>query len=203
MKGLFTLVCTCLLLLFFSSSAKAQFIAGVKTGLTHSNIPFKHKNFLNGYLYGTQAGVFTNLELYGVVNVQPELLYVEKGGEYKQGAFWFKERRRYIEIPLLLQLYSGDTLHSVRYYMEAGPHLSFLLSTQEEMRIQEEQESRLLGTTTGTSGSLGSVNLGFDLGVGALVKLGKQQYLNANVRITNDQDNFVLGGTVAYMFSIR
>lgn len=116
------------LLLMVSSMTIATIQAqsfGVKGGLSLANLSSSSDDVdQDGSRFGWVAGVFINLPVVeDVFSVQPELLFIQKGGDYSFSGIDSKVESSYIEIPVLLQLNILEPL-----YIYAGPHWSYLTS---------------------------------------------------------------------------
>ena len=78
---------------------------------------------------GLAGGAFATFALGSAVALQPELLYVTKGANYKEGDEKYTFKLDYLELPLLLK-YRFPTSCSLRPSLFAGPAVSFKLSAR-------------------------------------------------------------------------
>ena len=88
--------------------------AGVKTGVAFSQVEFSHYGRSDWYT-GLASGVFVSIEIVPSLLIQPQLLYIRRGGDFKNlsetpehlGAEVDKISFRldYIEIPVLVWYY--------------------------------------------------------------------------------------------------
>lgn len=122
----------------FASAANAQ--TGVKYGISGgANLAnftgTDSKDF--GYKFGFSAGVVANFGVSDMFSVQPEVLYSEKGFNTSDVLFsratgtgaqqyqaTVKQTLRYIDIPILLKINTGDAGKGL--FFELGPQLSLL-----------------------------------------------------------------------------
>lgn len=132
------------------SSAQAQDIRfGLRAGANYANLSgnIKNEDTYNNKV-GFLGGVMLNVPLLadGLLSVQPEVLYSQKGFENKPTEFTSvlgKQKREgnvnynYIDVPLLLKF------KALGFVAEAGPQYSYLLSSNNETKT----------TTTPTIGS--------------------------------------------------
>ena len=123
------------------SSAQAQDIRfGLRAGANYSNLSgnIKNENTYNNKV-GFLGGVMLNVPLLadGLLSIQPEILYSQKGFENKPTEFssvFGKQRREgnvnynYIDVPLLLKF------KALGFVAEAGPQYSYLLSSNNETK---------------------------------------------------------------------
>ena len=131
---------------FSSSSAHAQGIRlGLRAGANYSNLTgnIKNENTYNNKV-GFLGGVMLNADVTGdgFFSIQPELLYSQKGFENKPTAYdntvagiGYKEQREgnvnynYLDLPVLFKINAGG------FYVEGGPQVSYLISSNKETRV--------------------------------------------------------------------
>ena len=187
------------------SSAQAQDIRfGLRAGANYSNLSgnIKNEDTYNNKV-GFLGGVMLNVPLLaeGLLSIQPEILYSQKGFENKPTEFSSvlgKQKREgnvnynYIDVPLLLKF------KALGFVAEAGPQYSYLLSSNNETKT----------TTTPTVGSptvsetkdkndvsgLNRNELGYLAGVGYEATNG----LSLNLRYTGAFSDFVKSDNSAY-----
>ena len=187
------------------SSAQAQDIRfGLRAGANYSNLSgnIKNEDTYNNKV-GFLGGVMLNVPLLaeGLLSIQPEILYSQKGFENKPTEFSSvlgKQKREgnvnynYIDVPLLLKF------KALGFVAEAGPQYSYLLSSNNETKT----------TTTPTVGSstvsetkdkndvsgLNRNELGYLAGVGYEATNG----LSLNLRYTGAFSDFVKSDNSSY-----
>ena len=187
------------------SSAQAQDIRfGLRAGANYSNLSgnIKNEDTYNNKV-GFLGGVMLNVPLLaeGLLSIQPEILYSQKGFENKPTEFSSvlgKQKREgnvnynYIDVPLLLKF------KALGFVAEAGPQYSYLLSSNNETKT----------TTTPTVGSptvsetkdkndvsgLNRNELGYLAGVGYEATNG----LSLNLRYTGAFSDIVKSDISAY-----
>ena len=187
------------------SSAQAQDIRfGLRAGANYSNLSgnIKNEDTYNNKV-GFLGGVMLNVPLLaeGLLSIQPEILYSQKGFENKPTEFSSvlgKQKREgnvnynYIDVPLLLKF------KALGFVAEAGPQYSYLLSSNNETKT----------TTTPAVGSptvsetkdkndvsgLNRNELGYLAGVGYEATNG----LSLNLRYTGAFSDFVKSDNSAY-----
>jgi len=84
--------------------------------------------------------------------VQPELLYSQKGSDYKETIFDLKRRLTYLDLPVPVRYQSGS------FFGEVGPQVGFLLSAN--------AKSSQGGETTDIKDNYNTLDFGYLLGVG-------------------------------------
>ena len=123
-------------LIFCSTFTFAQFSAGVKYGnslsLIFSTDQFTPREVNDGLLRGQATGLVMQYITQPHFGLQWEINYVEKGWieTFGNEADIFTTRLTYIDIPILGHAYIGKK--TVRYFINAGPYISYLISNQEE-----------------------------------------------------------------------
>lgn len=137
-----------IVMLFTTSSAFAMGLGlGVKLGYNSANFygdsPTLDESSAKGGLCG---GVFKSTGLLGLVAIQPELLYTQKGskieGDYQGQAATFTWKLDYLEVPLLVKL-TPPIPAALKPSIYAGPVGAFKLShsaTREYNETTEEYE---------------------------------------------------------------
>ena len=89
-----------LLTIYVISAADIGF--GVKGGLNFANMYGQQAQYISNRT-GFNAGLFFNIELSDVFEVQPEVLYMQKGGRYVPPDWVFLMMIDYIVIPVLIK----------------------------------------------------------------------------------------------------
>lgn len=156
---------------------------GVKAGINYSNLAgdLQHED-INDNKLGFVGGIGINLPLIsdGFLSLSPEILYSQKGYQYRDDEFTIGNvvykrkgdiRYEYIDVPVLLKVNAGGLL------FEAGPLGSYLLGIRDN--TEEKVGSRDYEKTTVVSkGNLNKFEIGYAAGIGYLTPLG----LTANLR---------------------
>ncbi|GAB3240844.1 hypothetical protein GCM10027346_35590 [Hymenobacter seoulensis] len=127
------------------SAAHAQGVRlGLRAGANYSNLAgnIRNESTYNNKV-GFLGGVMLNADITGdgFFSIQPELLYSQKGfdnkpDEYSQtvGGLGYTFKREgqvnynYLDLPVLLKVNTGG------FYVEAGPQVSYLLSSNNETK---------------------------------------------------------------------
>ena len=166
------------------SSAQAQMPQiGVKLGVNYSNLAgdLQHED-INENKLGFVGGIGTNIPLIsdGFLSLSPEILYSQKGYQYRDEEFEIGNvvykrkgdiRYEYIDVPVLLKVNVGGL------FFEAGPLASYLLgirdNTEEKIGNQDYEK-----TTVVSKGNLNKFEIGYAAGIGYLTPLG----ITANLR---------------------
>jgi len=139
--------------LIFNASIWAQESRfGVKAGLNISNIDDKDSFYDENGNYKTSfhAGLFVEIPLSSKFSFQPEILYSSVGAVYEYDlnfrsfdlepltADSFKQvtKNNFLAVPLIFKWYVGE-----RFYINAGPQVSFLLNTVSKAKGDDLPES--------------------------------------------------------------
>jgi hypothetical protein len=123
-------------LLFFSTFTFAQFSVGVKYGnslsFIYSTDQFTPREVSDGLLRGQGAGLVMQYMTEPHFGLQWEINMVQKGWieDFGDEANKFTTRLTYIDIPILGHAYIGKK--TMRYFLNAGPYIGFLVSSKEE-----------------------------------------------------------------------
>ena len=117
-------------------------IEGVKVGVNFAAINGVTNSLNNQSITALNAGVFTTLDIAGLLALQPELLYTVKGfkltrvitnegGPTPPQPFFLTGNNSYFEIPVLLKLkFPSSSLGIIRPNVFAGPEVAFGLSSK-------------------------------------------------------------------------
>lgn len=180
MRPTYTLSLLCGLLLAASAGHAQQLRVGVKAGLNAStyagaNLPD------TDYRFGPAAGIFLQVPIGSHVDIQPELLYEQRGtnltytGRFEGVNFTtidytrtIRTRLHYASLPVLLRVHQGA------WFALAGPQFGYLLA---EKRTSQEDVDILFGydpffpngsspQTVRSPQDYRRVELGYVLGVG-------------------------------------
>lgn len=117
-----------LLLIFFLSGisssvfSQAQFSLGIKGGLNFANIDASSLGETYENRTGYNFGAF-GLFKFTKIGIQPELLFSQQGTKVKLDGSDFESNFSYINIPIVLKLYTIGGLN-----LQAGPQFGFLSS---------------------------------------------------------------------------
>ena len=156
---------------------------GVKVGVNYSNLAgdLQHED-INDNKLGFVGGIGTSFPLIsdGFLSIAPELLYSQKGYQYRDQEFkignvTYKRkgdiRYEYLDLPVLLKINAAGLI------FEAGPLASYLLgirdNTEEKVGSKDYEETKVV-----SKGDLNKFEIGYAAGIGYLTPLG----LTANLR---------------------
>lgn len=194
----------------FSSSAHAQGVRlGFRAGANYSNLAgnINNENTYNNKV-GFLGGVMLNAPIVGdgFLSVQPELLYSQKGFENKPteydntlGGIGYKLKREgkvnynYLDLPILLKI-NADGL-----YFEAGPQVSYLISSSNDTKttrtntVSGKTETFTASDKNDVSG-LKRTELGYAAGLGYQADNG----LSIGLRYTGAFSDFVKSDNGTY-----
>ena len=204
--------------LFTFSFAQGQARFGLKGGINYSNISgdLDNQDIYQNKL-GFNGGIQANFPIIadGFLSLQPELLYSQKGYQYRDEQFTIAgiERERkgkvnynYLDLPVLLKVNAGGL------YFEGGPQVSYLMgirdNTEERIGNSEFKQTAIVEKDDlaeleiGYAAGIGfQATNGMSLGVrynGGINKLAKD---NGNDELTNARNSvfqlqvgFLLGG---------
>jgi hypothetical protein len=176
-------------------------------------------------IYGFQAGLVFDLGISDVFTIQPELLFIQKGGKFTAGIdennqFEGRVYYNFIEIPLLakLQFNSDPGGEGVGFYLIGGPFGGFALNGR------TETETTILGQTTTLENDINyddedaddyqkRIDYGIVFGGGLVLgnifldaryNLGLNNLLDEDTDNNNDENRFLrtrgIGVTLGYMF---
>jgi hypothetical protein len=131
--------------LFTFTFAEAQSIRlGLKAGAGLASVrqdPLS-KDFT--YKFKWHGGLMLNMPFSEVFHLQPEVLYAQKGFEYKNGSTTQVLKSNYIDVPVLARINAGAL------FFEAGPQVSFLLGARmNETDLESATKSTVFGYAAG------------------------------------------------------
>lgn len=117
------------ILLLVTSSAKAQFSFGPKTGFNLSKLSFSNDDFKTSFKPGFYIGGFTHYPFAEKMSLQGELLYSSEGTKEKRTSTNISGyiTKSYLQVPVLFQYRFYDNL-----YAEAGVQFGLLLASKEK-----------------------------------------------------------------------
>ena len=116
------LVLSAVLLIF---QVQAQSIGvGIKGGGNLASLRNTGTNNDISYKLKFHGGLMFNFGLSNLVSVQPEVVYSQKGFEYKTSGVSAEGKANYIDVPLLLKINAGSL------FFEGGPQVSFLAASK-------------------------------------------------------------------------
>ena len=170
-----SLISTLVLIVVMSiaSPAQAQFdqtTFGAKAGFTAYSLTADNGSSETSDLrLGWTIGVFANVPLSPMFDFQPELSFIQKGGQdsFSEGGLNIDSNTilNYIEIPLLVR-YNIPLETEVLPYITAGPTFGYLVGA--DVKVESDGSS----ATTSIKDDLNAINVGVSLGLG----LGLRQF---------------------------
>ncbi|QNF33943.1 PorT family protein [Adhaeribacter swui] len=139
------------------ASVQAQNIrTGFKIGGNLASLRNTGTNNDFSYKLKFHGGLVFNWGFSDLLSIQPEVVYSQKGFEYKNASVSSEGKVNYIDVPLLLKVDTGTL------FFEGGPQLSFLTASKLKSG----------GTETDTKNWTKSTAFGVAAGVGAHVGTG-------------------------------
>jgi Outer membrane protein beta-barrel domain len=172
-----------LLILFFAcvlnpSTFASPISIGLQGGMNLGNLSFNPSRSTSTRT-GIAIGGHLELSLLGIVYLQPELMYVQKGAVDSTTSNIIK--LDYLEIPLLMKFKLGIT--PIHLELMAGPYVAFAMSTKTDLGAS--------GVRTDLTDAK-QMDVGAVLGVGAELTVGSSTSVFANLRyemgFTNTSD---------------
>jgi hypothetical protein len=152
---------------------------GLKAGASLTNLTGRDAiATANDYRFGFHGGVFANIGLTSLFAFQPELLYSQKGGNYKNLAD-ASLRLHYIDVPLAFHVNTGGL------FFEAGPQVGFLVTAKNQVG----------SVSTDVKNSFNTVDFGYLFGLGYQLKYGLGVGLRYNGGFTNVPQAVTVGST--------
>ena len=122
-------------------------------------------------------GAFININLYGNLSLQTELLYSGKGEKEVSGNDYQQFNLDYIELPVLAKYTFGK--QAIKFYVEGGPYIAYWQSgiwkykfTEANMLGQEKWSFNDVPVSPTSTFKNNRLDIGFDIGGGALYELG-------------------------------
>lgn len=203
MKNACVAVVVGIAMIALSPMAEAQTLhGGIKGGLNLANIPtLADESDTEGvdsrYRKGIVVGGFATIRLTDWIAFQPEVLYTQKGVEFKESDFTneFKLHTDYVDVPLLLrfQQASGRGVYAL-----AGPSLNLNVSAKstfedDEEDFKDEVESFEAGVVLGA---------GFQLS-NFLIEARFTEGLTNIVKNPDDSDDSYRNRSFAVMVGVR
>jgi hypothetical protein len=121
-------------MLLLASQAHAQL--GIKGGVNQAVLSGRVGEDATYKTY-FHAGIFYEAKLLGPLSIQPELLYSLQGSQLKGNSTItdYKTQLNYIQVPILVKLTFGPV------YVEAGPQFGYLVSANEDGKVQVRNTS--------------------------------------------------------------
>lgn len=160
--------------LFFCSVGFAQSGIGVRVGINQAQQSVMVDSIRQGTVTGISAGLVGKIDFGDLISLQPELVFIQKGGELAFGDF-VRSRTEvdYLELPLLIRLDIGGDKFGIFGLM--GPSFGYAV------------EGTIKDLTTGTSDQIiwndkPRFEVGGHLGGGMYIGLGIGQ-LTADIRM--------------------
>ena len=154
-------------------------IEGVKVGINFAAISGVTNSLNNQSITAFNAGVFTTLDIAGLLALQPELLYTMKGfkltrvitneaGPTPPLPFFVTGNNSYFEIPVLLKLkFPSSSLGIIRPNVFAGPEVAFGLSS----KLTAQSTDPSLTEDNGSEANSKPTDFGIIIGAGADINL--------------------------------
>jgi len=136
---------------------------------------------------GFLGGVFVRVGVLGIVAVQPELLYTQKGAKSESGSTKDTWNLSYLEIPVLVRFDIPFVI--VRPFLYGGPTLAFKLSA----KAKTEQSGQ---TDEADIDGAKSSDTGIALGVGADLNVLGFGSIVVDLRYTRGFGSFVDPGDI-------
>ena len=133
MKKLSLIAIIFVLLSFTTQAQDIRF--GIKGGVSSDASLLNNLDDLDNVFWGYQAGILVDLNYFGPVSLQPEVLFSSRGDKYASNGFNVEENLKYIDVPVLIKLRPLPILN-----VYAGPQVSFL--------VKGEYEYALAGSST-------------------------------------------------------
>jgi hypothetical protein len=156
---------------------------GLKVGATLTSFVGADTKTLAGtsgydYRFGYLAGGFANIGFARLFAFQPEIIYSQKGANYKNVTDT-GVRLHYVDVPLAFHVNTDG------FFFEAGPQVGFLVAA----RAQNGSVS------TNVTSNYKSVDVGYLAGLGYQLKHGPGVGLRYNGAFTNYPSSATLGNT--------
>lgn len=146
--------------------AYAQSVFGIKGGMNISRISGDDAIGSSDSHLGMHIGLLMQYNLMQALVVQPELLYTQKGYNYKYtaGEIDYKVRNSfdYFELPVLFKL--NAAVGDVRIQPFIGPSISYLVSGKKYEKLTSDNSTTTVTHNSDVSGQLNKVAFGFAVG---------------------------------------
>lgn len=131
---------------------------------------------------GFTAGLFAEFALSNIISIQPEVLYVQKGGEDNDEDFGDSAMTlSYVDVPLLLKL-NVPLEGSVKPYAIGGPYVGYLIDATDDFEGESEDikdffEDLNYGVMFGAGVNIGSfhIDIRYDMGL-ANIYAGNEEF---------------------------
>lgn len=138
MKKLLTVSCLLFAITFTAQQARAQVDFGIRGGVNFATLYDAETDDEAEYV--TSTGVLAGIYFQLPINnssfiIQPEILYSQKGYKLLSDDGTFVADINYIEIPVLIK-FKYELDNGLAPYIEAGPYVGFLISTEVEKNDQ-------------------------------------------------------------------
>lgn len=212
-----------LLTLLLTQTATAQL--GIKAGINLTSLSEEPaessiQDFEEESILGFQAGLVAEIPVSEAFAIQPELLWVQKGGRrlYELAGSSYEQRvtYNYVQVPVLAKVKAGETDGSgLGLYFFGGPFVGYALdgkveqdltvagvTTESEFDIEfddKDNQRRIdWGATFGLGANLGAlfIDLRYDLGINNM--------LDDDANNNNDNDPYLrtrgIGLTAGFVF---
>ena len=183
MKKIFLLAIVTLFAISLNVNAQVKF--GVTAGANLSSIYGDDAKGVTSTKAGFIGGVFADISLLGVLNVQPELLFAMKGAKANDGTDKGTINSNYISVPVLVKYSFPIPASLVKPFLFIGPEFSMLMSAKvttggEDMDVKD---------------SYNSTDVSYVVGAGATMSAGKNT-VGVTVRYTAGLTKIIKDGDV-------
>lgn len=151
--------------------AVAQVAFGVRGGMAYSSLVQKIDNsYQSGARFGFSVGALANIPLYKRLSLQPEVAFVNQGGNYLSsipdengtGRIYPKTKCNYYSVLIPVNLVYTFQFTDVYFSVLAGPAVDFSLFGK--MRTKENVDADIVFGKSGEA-DLNSFDLGVNLGL--------------------------------------
>lgn len=142
----------------------AQSVFGIKGGMNISRISGDDAVASSDSHLGAHLGLIMKYNVMETLIFQPELLYTQKGYNYKYSMndidYTIKNSFDYIELPLLIKL--NVEVGDVRFQPFVGPAVSYLISAKAKEKLSNDTTT--ITRTSDVSDDLNKLAFGFAVG---------------------------------------
>ncbi len=146
--------------------AYAQSVFGIKGGMNISRISGDDAIGSSDSHLGMHVGFLMQYNLMQALVIQPELLYTQKGYNYKYsvGDIDYKVSNSfdYIELPLLIKL--NAAIGDIKIQPFIGPSISYLVSAKQKEKLSSDSNTTTVTHTNDVSDNINNVAFGFAVG---------------------------------------
>lgn len=213
----------------FAQTANAQlqdqrrnFAVGINGGVTFSSVSFEpsvDEGQLMGPSFGVTARYVSEKYFKMICGIQAEVNYSQRGWkENMEEGFEgsYQRKMNYVEVPLLAHLAFGkDQGNGVRFVVNLGPQIGFMLSEKEESTGNPEQQTNRTTSQYGKMaetkfdyGIIGGGGLEIRTGIGHFILEGRYYFGLSDFYHSTKKDPFsrsahsYIAGKLTYLFDI-